>query len=314
MKTIVLDKPRGFALKAACDFYSDFVPGSGMAAAAVDRLTLAFRLDGSFDAVAIALREEGDSIVGDYEGTRDDRTLSKQVARILGLDADARAWLRVGKRDPIVGKLQAEFPGFFTAAKPSPYDAASWGVISPRMNMRAAAKLKIAIAEKHGDAVDLFGRTHHVFPSPRALLEIDAFPGLPDEKLERLRGVARAAIAGDLDADRLRAIRTLDALTELQSLRGVGPWTASHILFRGAAPHDALPTAEPRVLHGLADAYGIESPTVETFERLAERWRPFRMWVCILLSRHLARAGKWHDPAFARERAVAGRRLTRQTI
>jgi 3-methyladenine DNA glycosylase/8-oxoguanine DNA glycosylase len=90
----------------------------------------------------------------------------------------------------------------------------------------------------------------------------------------------------------------------------VGPWAASHIYFRGAAPADALPTAEPRVLHGLGDAYGIASPSVETFVRIAEGWRPFRMWVCVLLSRHLARVGGWSAPGLAKERAAAGRRLT----
>lgn len=308
MTVIVMNRPRGFRLQAASDFFEGFIPGSGMAAAATDRLTLAFRLDKTFEAVAVALREEGDSIVLDATGTRDIATLTKQVARILGLDADGDAWLAIGARDPIVGKLQTEFAGFFTAAKPSPYDAAVWGVLSPRMNMRQAAKLKMAIAETHGDAVTLGGRVHHVFPSPAAVARIDGFAGLPAEKLARLKGIARAALDGRLDPDRLAAMSEADALDDLQTLAGVGPWTASHIFYRGAAPHDALPTAEPRVLHGFAEAYGIEAPTIATFAEHAERWRPFRMWVCVLLSRHLNRVGGWRKPELARERVTAGRR------
>jgi len=311
MNTLRFEKPYGFALKSASDFYAGFIPGSGMAAAALDRLTLAFRLDKTFDAVAVELREDRDSIVADFTGTDDASALSRQVARMLGLDVDGSAWLTLGQRDTVVGKLQREFAGFFTAAKPSPYDAAAWGVISPRMNMRAAAKLKMSMAEKHGDSVTISGRVHHVFPSPQGVLAINAFPGLPAVKLERLKGIALAALDGKLDADRLRAIPVNDALAELQTLPGVGPWTASHILFRGAALTDGLPTAEPRVLHGLADAYRIESPSVETFQRIAEGWRPFRMWVCILLARHLALAGGWNKPVFAQERAVAGRQLRR---
>jgi len=45
-----------------------------------------------------------------------------------------------------------------------------------------------------------------------------------------------------------------DALEELQEIRGVGPWTAGHIFYRGAAPRDALPLGEPRVVHGFAHA------------------------------------------------------------
>ena len=57
MTTIRISKPHGFQLRAATDFYASFTPGSGMAAAAVDHLTLVFRLDHSFEPVAVALQE-----------------------------------------------------------------------------------------------------------------------------------------------------------------------------------------------------------------------------------------------------------------
>jgi DNA-3-methyladenine glycosylase II len=285
-----------------------------MVASVADSLTLAFRLDKTFEAVAVSMREEGESLVAECFGTGNGTAVGKQIARMLGLDADADAWLAVGARDPVVGRLQAAFPGFFTAAKASPYDAATWAIIAPRMGMGAAAKLKMAMAERHGDAVTVHGRVLHVFPSPEVLERLRHSPGLPEEKLERLRGIARAAKDGRLDADRLLRMSETEALSSLLTLRGVGPWAASHIYFRGAAPPDALPTAEPRVLHGLAAAYGLRAPSVETFRQMAEAWRPFRMWVSILLSRHLEREGGWHAPELARERAAAGRQLKRQLV
>jgi len=66
------------------------------------------------------------------------------------------------------------------------------------------------------------------------------------------------------------------------------------------------------VLHGFAHAYGAASATWSDFARAAEAWRPFRMWVCILLSRNLARAGKWNAPGLAKERAEAGRAALRR--
>lgn len=316
MKTFTMQRPRGFRLDAAASFYAGFVPGSGMAAAdargagaGAGELTLAFRLDRTFEAVVVALREEGDALLATVAGSDDAPAVSQQVARILGLEADADAWAAVGARDPVVARLQRAFPGFFTATKPSPYDAAVWSIIAPRMHMRQAASVKMAMAAALGDAVVLGGRAHHVFPSPRVLAKLGSFPGLPEEKVRRLRGVGEAALAGMLDVDRLRALPEHQALRELQKLRGIGPWAASHIYFRGAAPADALPTAEPRVLHGLAQAYGLTAPDEDTLRTLAERWRPFRMWVCVLLSRELARTAGWHAPGLARERAAAGKRL-----
>jgi len=279
-----------------------------MAAADGGTLTLAFRLDRTFEAVAVALNEDAGEVAAEYQGTTEEAVLSGQLQRMLGLEVKGDAWHEVGKRDPVVGRLQAEFPGFFTACKPSPYDAAIWAVISPRLGMEQAARLKADMARQQGTTVAILGREHHVFPAPDALLALDRFPGLSPEKLRRCHGVAEAALAGRLEAQRLRGLDEGEALAELQSLRGIGAWSAEHILYRGAGLIDALPTAEPRVLHGLAHAYGIAPPSLEEYRRIAERWRPFRMWVCVLLARDLARTDSWKAPGLARERAAAGRR------
>ncbi|MFT3927808.1 MAG: hypothetical protein QM778_35095 [Myxococcales bacterium] len=311
MPSFSIRKPRGFALRAAREFYADFVPGSGMAAAGTsdDELRLVFRLDRSFEAVGVVLRESGAELVADYVGTHDEPVVRAQVSRMLGLDADAEAWLTLGAKVPLVGRLQAAFPGFFTAAKASPYDAAVWGLISPRLQQKQAAKLKLGLAAQYGDVVTLGAVAYPVFPAPEQVLAIDKAPGISEEKLLRLKGVAQAALAGKLDAERLRALPPHQALELLQTLPGVGPWTASHILYRGAAPIDALPTAEPRVLHAIAVASERAALSLSEYQQVTESCRPFRMWVCVLAMRLLARVGLWNKPEYGRERAAAGRAL-----
>jgi len=263
--------------------------------------------------VVVALREQGDRIVGEAAGSSDAKAIGHQISRMLGLEVDGKAWLAVGDRDPIVGGLQRRYAGFFTAAKASPYDAATWSIIAPRLAMTQAARIKMAISAEHGDAVTLHGRTHHVFPAPDVLARLDDVDGLSDEKLERLRGIAEAAADGMLDADRLRAMHSDDALAELQTLRGIGPWGAAHIYYRGAAIIDALPVAEPRVLHAISLAYGVDA-SEHTCQRIAESWRPFRMWVAILLMRDLSQTSEWRAPHLATERAKTGRRLATPAV
>ncbi len=311
--TICIDVPRGFRLQSAADFYADFIPGSGMAAAATDGLTLSFRLDRTFEATVVRLGQAGRTLRMEVFGTENLGSARAQVARILGLEADADAWAELGERNPVVAKLKAEFPGFFTATKPSPYDAAVWAILAPRVQMRAAAAVKLAMMHTLGDRVSAGDSEHHVFPGPAVLATLEAFPGVPAERVERLRGIGRAALEGKLDATTLREMPEDAALHELQKLRGVGPWAASHIYFRGAAPIDALPTVEPRVLHGLADVLAVSSISPADFRLHAGSWRPFRMWVSVLLSRHLARTGGWRSPALAREREIASRALSRRT-
>ena len=237
-----------------------------------------------------------------------------QLRTPVGLEADGAAWAAVGERDPVVGELQRTFPGFFTATKASPYDAATWAVIAPRMPMQRAAMIKLAIARAHGEAIEFRGETPHLFPSPDRLAELETCEALGEEKLTRLRGIAAAAQRVLLDPQRLRGLGEARALAALQELRGIGPWAASHICYRGVAPIDALPLGEPRVLHGVAHTYGIAKPTDATYAEIAEAWRPFRMWVAILMMRNLARSERWKAPELTRERAAAGKQLARRRI
>jgi len=302
--------PRGFQLSAASEFLRGFVPGAGMAPALADPLILAFRLEGGgFEPAAVALRQAGEAALEAEvsEGADPARALAV-VRRVLGLDApDPGAWLALGKRDRVLGALQREFPGFFTVAKPTPYDAALWGVLATRISMPQAAKMRLSLAERCGDDVRVAGRVVRVGPDPRRVVELRSVPGIPEEKLRRAVAVSSAALDGKLEAARLRALPEAEALEELRQIHGVGPWTAAHILYRGAAPHDGLPLEEPRVLHGYADVAGLaRAPSQEAFAEAAEAWRPFRMWTCILLARHLNAAGKWQLPAA--EVAKRGRR------
>ena len=86
----------------------------------------------------------------------------------------------------------------------------------------------------------------HAFPSPMRLAELDTFPGLAGRKPEWLRSLAQAALVGQLDAARLRAMPHEVAMTDLKKLPGIGDFSAGLILLRGAGDPDAVPGQEPR--------------------------------------------------------------------
>ncbi len=284
--SIELEAPLGFSLSAAAEFYAGFAPMGGAARQLEQRLQLALRLDGTFEAVCATLTQVGTSLKVEIEGTKDVPRLTRQLNRMLGLGVDGRAWARVGEIDPVMGEVKQHFPGFFTAGFPSPYEAGLGGVLSQRSSVRQAASTRKALSLAHGSEVGGL----QVVPSPEQLLKVKAFKGISEAKLETLHGLARAALSGVLDAERLNALPVEQALEELQELRGVGPWTASHMLLRGASAQDALPLQEPRVLRAFTHAYGRPQ---SDFARCSEAWRPFRMWASIMLVRNLARVGQW---------------------
>lgn len=89
---------------------------------------------------------------------------------------------------------------------------------------------------------------------------------------------------GALNAAQLRSLGPERALDELQALPGIGPFSAELVLLRGAGEADHLPAAEPRLQRAVALAYGDErkATRAEVAQR-AERWRPYRTWVAVLL-------------------------------
>ena len=131
MKTLTLEKPPGFALRAASDFYSGFVPGSGMAAIDGERLTLAFRLDRSFEAVVVELLEKGDCLLAQVTGTDDAGAVSTQLKRMLGLEADANAWL---------ARLEA-LPAYYRDNVANARRGVATGLTQPRLTASRSASV-----------------------------------------------------------------------------------------------------------------------------------------------------------------------------
>lgn len=275
-----------FSLAAAVDFVTGF--GGAMTARsapgpdALARLRLAFPVERDWRTAGAVVRQEGDVLVVTAYGPVDPAVVAAQVARILSVDVDGRGFAGVGARDPVIGGLQERFAGLRPVCFWSPYEAAAWGLIGQRISMVQAARVKGRMAAELGEGVVLDGEPVPAFPGPARLAELTGFPGLSDRKVEWLRALGAQAAEGTLDAVRLRALPRDEALRQLRELPGVGPFVAELILLRGAGDPDATPAAERRLLAAVATAYGVEAAP-EALARVAEAWRPYRTWACVLL-------------------------------
>jgi DNA-3-methyladenine glycosylase II len=292
METFIL-VPRGpFSLAASIRFLEGFTPARH-SSAPDGVLELAFPAEGSWRTVGVRVSQAGEkveaSIVSPAEPDADlIAEVRPQVERILSLDVDGSGFAAVGERDPVAGQVQRRYPGLRPVGFWSPYEAAAWTIIGHRIRITQAAAIKARMAERLGEPVSFGGRVVHAFPSPQRLAGLDTFPGLAGRKPEWLRSVGRAALDGQLDAARLRAMPVADALADLKKLPGIGDFSAGLTLLRGANAPDAVPTAEPRLARAIALAYGLPGPaTPEQIEQISEQWRPYRTWVTLLLRTQL---------------------------
>ncbi len=247
-------------------------------------LHLAFVADGGEDVAGVCVREEHGMILGEVSGEAEVDVVRRQVGRILSLDVDGGGFHEVGRRDPVVGGLQARYPGLRPVCFFSPYEAAAWALIGQRIRIVHAAKIKDRMTRELGSTVEIHGVREHAFPGPEKLETLEGFPGLTARKVEYLRRLGREAGEGKLDAAHLRSLPEQEALARLEQLSGIGPFSAGLILLRGAGTPDLLPKGEPRLGRAVAMAYDLDAPpTPEKLQQLARNWRPYRTWVTLYL-------------------------------
>jgi DNA-3-methyladenine glycosylase II len=118
---------------------------------------------------------------------------------------------------------------------------------------------------------ELAGERLAALPTPSQLLAGEGFPGIDSNRLARMHGAARAALAGPLDVAALRALGPNEAMADVQRIKGIGPFYAELIVVRAIGCVDVLPRNEPRALELLRALYHLPTmPSQMQFEAIAE--------------------------------------------
>src|SRR5258708_7924150 len=283
MATITIT-PRGpFSLAASARFLEGFAPARYHGHALDGAVRLARPADAGHSTVGAAVRQAADgTVLADLAGDAEPAAAAAQLGRVFSLDIDGSGCAQVAEADPVVAGLAARYPGLRPVCFGSPYEAAAWAVIGHRIRITQAAAIKERIAGQYGQHLTAAGTPLAAFPAPATFREAARIPGLPEIKTERLRALADAALAGDLDAAKLRAMSPADALANLRTLAGIGPFSAELILIRGAGHPDLFPACERRLHAAMADAYHLDNPGPGQLAQLSARWEPYRSWVALL--------------------------------
>jgi DNA-3-methyladenine glycosylase II len=272
-----------FSLAAAASF--GFGPNTGRPKPDGNSMSLAFVADDLEHQAAAFLTQDSDGLLHcRLFGDADPDRVAAQVRRVLSLDQSGSAWAEVGGLDPVIGRLQSEFPGLRPVLFHSPYEAAAWSILSQRRHRTQATAVRKRLSAAHGRAFATPGGDLEAFPTPAELLRVESFPSLEPQRIDRLHAVARAALDGELDPARLLAVAPDAAMAALQELPGIGPTYAGLILLRSTGATDILTLGEPRIPSYVRHFYGLAHPaTSGEISSLADAWRPFRTWACVLI-------------------------------
>lgn len=250
-------------------FWEGFAPGALSTQGDPDQLRSVFRAEEDWRRVEMTVIQHGPTAGMTLAGDGDLEAAATQTCRFLSLDVDARAWPDVARRDPVIADAQHQLPGLRPCGFHSPYEAAVWSVLSQRIRITQATRMRDDLIDRHGEA--------GAFPAPQSLRTLDL--DLPGRKAEYIHAVAEAALEGRLDGAALRSLDPDEAVRRVQEVKGLGPFAAELVVIRGANAPDALPRHERRLDAEITQRYGANS----TLAEVSHAWRPFRGWAAVHL-------------------------------
>lgn len=99
--------------------------------------------------------------------------------------------------------------------------------------------------------------------------------GMTLRKAGYIKGIADAAICGEVDFKELNTLTDEEIIKKLSSLHGVGVWTAEMLMIFSLCRPDVVSYKDLAIRRGMMNLYGLKEISREKFERYRKRYSPY---------------------------------------
>jgi AraC family transcriptional regulator of adaptative response / DNA-3-methyladenine glycosylase II len=201
-----------------------------------------------------------------------------RVRALFDLDAEPNA---------INATLSADFPGGEGLRVPGCVDGfelAVRAVLGQQITVAAARTLAQRLLEKYGEPIETpEPQVHRLFPTPQALMaaashELGAI-GIVRQRQTAIQGLARGVADETLDLSGHADLT--QTLSQLQSIPGIGPWTAQYIAMRALRWPDAWLVGDVALHQALGICPVRGATTNRAASQRALAWQPWRSYAVI---------------------------------
>ena len=201
-------------------------------------------LDFNGQLILYGVREEGGTenpglrvrILAGPDHDRAKRTVALEVDRQFSTDLDLQPFHALARRDAVLRQLVAHFRGMRVPQAPRVFEILISAIIEQQVNLSFAHKVKKALIDAYGAAMEYEGCRYAAFPDPAALAVTT--PGellrlqVSGPKARYIIAISRLVRDGGLDLENLRQLEPALAHEKLLELKGVGHWTAQYVGLR----------------------------------------------------------------------------------
>jgi DNA-3-methyladenine glycosylase II len=160
----------------------------------------------------------------------------------------------------------------------SDYEALVRAIISQQISTSAARAITARLLQNLGDG--------GITPESVSLLTETGlrFLGMSKAKAGYILGLAHSLLNGDVDLLHVHRLGDEEAVVSLQTIKGVGRWTAQMFAITQMGRPDIFPVGDAGIKSAMIKLYRL-SPQVPDSElvTLANNWKPYRTLACLFL-------------------------------
>lgn len=150
---------------------------------------------------------------------------------------------------------------------PDPFTALVSSVVSQQISNKAATTVWNRLCSRLGSI------------TPESITQADLSEiqgcGMSERKARYIKGIADAAISGQVDFNKLHTLTDEEIINKLSSLHGVGVWTAEMLLIFSLCRPDVVSYKDLAICRGMMNLYGLKELSKEKFERYKKRYTPY---------------------------------------
>jgi DNA-3-methyladenine glycosylase II len=226
----------------------------------------------------------------DHKVSEADRERAKQtVSSMLNLDLDLKPFYEHAKKDRTLTGIIHRLRGLKIPTTPTVFEALIDSITEQQISLNVAHALERRLIKTFGKALSLNGEVYYAYPVPRELasarLEQLRKCGLSGKKAEYIKEISRMVVDGKLDLEGFKRYNDVQrVINELDSIRGIGPWTAELTIARGMHEFDVVP-ADDLGLRRIISHYYCRGEKISGIEarKVAENWGKWKGLVAFYL-------------------------------
>lgn len=99
--------------------------------------------------------------------------------------------------------------------------------------------------------------------------------GMTTRKAGYIKGIAEAAISGEINFNELDKLTDAEIIKKLSALNGVGIWTAEMLLIFSLGRSDVVSYGDLAIRRGMMNLYGLKELSREEFNKYKKRYSPY---------------------------------------